>query len=346
MKTNVPTRRSEISFYTSDPAAMLNKYIAEPVIKTYTQTFINKETGETTEIERSERLFDRGTLIDQNTLESIRFSLAAGEIRRIRISNQCRQAKESTSYSHFPFRAKAIINHKPHTFIFYAKSLRTALLILADYIELNFEGNFAITEIRATDYITILTDPGYILPEDEAEDIYPPYDTDEDDGTLLFDYASTGSAHCVKGKCFEENKEGEEDETKNHRFYQITAHITTITSTPSKDDKIERDQTFLIRTSSCARANRIILFWLRLRLLHENRKKLAKDPEATIEEKTFFSQVEESKVVPIRHYIPLEFSLAYSYYDDPANQPSDQSGSLPIGSYTIDTPPTYSNTEK
>ncbi|MDE6296876.1 MAG: RNA polymerase subunit sigma, partial [Muribaculaceae bacterium] len=69
MKSTLPTRRSEISFYTSDPATMLYKYIAEDVSKEWTQQVTDTDTGEITEIARSERLFNRGTFIDQNTLE-------------------------------------------------------------------------------------------------------------------------------------------------------------------------------------------------------------------------------------------------------------------------------------
>ena len=349
MKTNVPTRRSEISYWTSDPASMLNKYIAQHVNKTYTKNFVNPETGETTAVEHTERLFDRGTLIDQNTLESIRFSLAAGEIRRIRVSNQRRVAQESSSYSHLPFRAKAVIRSKPHTFILYAKSLRTALLILADYIELNFEGAFSIIEVRATDYITILTDPGYILPGETDETPVLPLTEDlaySPEPSLSVPASGASGARINEPSLSVSAKEPlaleEDDPTKNHRFYQITAHITAITEKKGKVDKWEYDQTFLVRTISCARANRIILYWLRLRQLEENRKLLAKDPDAQTDEKTFLSQVEESKVVPIRHYIPREFSLAYSDYDDSEGQTTSKDHTFPEGSYTFDTPPAYS----
>lgn len=324
MNTTLPTRHSEISFYTSDPASMLFKYIADDVMKIWTQQIADSDTGEIINIERSERLFNRGTFIDQNTLESIRFCMDAGEIRRIRVSNQCRLAKETTSFSHVPFKAKATIQNKPHTFILYAKSLRTALLILADYIELNFEGRFAITEIRATDYLTILTDPGYVLPDDE---IAQPTLPDED--------SPVNSEHEIKS-------EQDKEEAKNQRFYQITAHITTITRKDKADDKWEYDKTFLVQTTSCARANRIILFWLRLSYLKEIRARQTKDPDYTPEEKTFLSQVEESKVVPIRHYIPSEFSQAYSDYDQ---EPNGNTTPLPEESCTVDTPAEYSKKE-
>ncbi len=331
MKTTIPTRRSEISFYTSDPASMLNKYVAEDVNRIYTQTVVDSDTGETVEIERSERLFNRGTFIDQHTLESIRFSLAAGEIKRIRVSNQCRLAKETKGYGLHPFRAKALIRGKAHSFILYAKSVSTALLIIADYIELNFEGTFAIAEIKVVDYITILTDPGFILPEECSS-------THGNEALALHEDDEEVPHHEEDEAC--DNKDEEKDKTKNYRFYQINTHITSITlNRPGKEDKREYDQDFLVHTSSCARANCIILYWLRLCQLNENRRLLAEDPDAETVEKLFLSEVEESKVVPIRHYIPREFSLAYSDYDDP--QPSVP----PIGSYTYSEPLPYSNSE-
>ena len=45
---------------------MLNMYLAKRVLKTWEESFIDEDTGETVTIERNEILFDRGTLIDQD----------------------------------------------------------------------------------------------------------------------------------------------------------------------------------------------------------------------------------------------------------------------------------------
>lgn len=57
----VETRKNEIRYVTSDPSKMLNKYLAKRVIKTWEESFIDEDTGETVNIERNEVLFERGT---------------------------------------------------------------------------------------------------------------------------------------------------------------------------------------------------------------------------------------------------------------------------------------------
>nr|UWI14550.1 MAG: hypothetical protein [Bacteriophage sp.] len=77
----VETRKNEIRYVTSDPSKMLNKYLAKRVIKTWEESFIDEDTGETVNIERNEVLFERGTLIDQDILAKIRFSMEADGIK-------------------------------------------------------------------------------------------------------------------------------------------------------------------------------------------------------------------------------------------------------------------------
>ena len=64
----IETRKTEIRYVTSDPKKMLNMYLAKRVLKTWEESFIDEDTGETVTIERNEILFDRGTLIDQDIL--------------------------------------------------------------------------------------------------------------------------------------------------------------------------------------------------------------------------------------------------------------------------------------
>mgnify|MGYP000597140856 CR=1 FL=1 len=79
----IETRKTEIRYVTSDPKKMLNMYLAKRVLKTWEESFIDEDTGETVTIERNEILFDRGTLIDQDTLAKIRFSMEADGIKEV-----------------------------------------------------------------------------------------------------------------------------------------------------------------------------------------------------------------------------------------------------------------------
>lgn len=81
----IETRKTEIRCKTSDPKRMLNKYIASRVLKTWKEDFVDDSTGEVVSIERNEVLFDKGTLIDQDTLAQIRFYMQEGSIKEVEV---------------------------------------------------------------------------------------------------------------------------------------------------------------------------------------------------------------------------------------------------------------------
>lgn len=154
----IETRKTEIRYVTSDPKKMLNMYLAKRVLKTWEESFIDESTGETVTIERNEVLFDRGTLIDQDTLAKIRFSMEADGIKEVEVSNQNRLAFENENKFLYPYLAQAQISDKKYKFLLYATGLENACLILKDYIELNSQFGFTLTMIKEFDSCVILTD--------------------------------------------------------------------------------------------------------------------------------------------------------------------------------------------
>ncbi len=70
---NVETRKSEIRYRTVDTARMRNKYIARNVTRTWKENFLDKDTGKTVEIDHHQVLFEKGTLITDDVLTSIKF---------------------------------------------------------------------------------------------------------------------------------------------------------------------------------------------------------------------------------------------------------------------------------
>ena len=125
----VETRKNEIRYVTSDPSKMLNKYLAKRVIKTWEESFIDEGTGETVNIERNEVLFERGTLIDQDILAKIRFSMEADGIKEVEVSNQNRLAFELENNFMHPFISQVEIGDKKHKFLLYAICLYNARYI-------------------------------------------------------------------------------------------------------------------------------------------------------------------------------------------------------------------------
>ena len=197
---------------TSDPKKMLNMYLAKHVLKTWEESFIDEDTGETVTIERNEILFDRGTLIDQDTLAKIRFSMEADGIKEVEVSNQNRLAFENENKFLYPYLAQAQIGYKKYKFLLYATGLENVCLILRDYIELNYQSGFTLTMAKEFDSCVILTDN---LKERKV-----------DDASIAYLKNEITMAEYVDKMDDEAEDSDEESKPDEKKFYQIETKIT------------------------------------------------------------------------------------------------------------------------
>ena len=282
----IETRKTEIRYVTSDPKKMLNMYLAKRVLKTWEESFIDEDTGETVTIERNEILFDRGTLIDQDTLAKIRFSMEADGIKEVEVSNQNRLAFENENSVLYPYIAQAQIGDKKHKFLLYATGLENTCSILKDYIELNYQSGFTLTMAKEFDSCIILTDN---LKERKVDSASEAYLKDEISSEEYLDAIDT---------------EETEEETKpsEKKFYQIETKVTF-------DDEEERTQTFVVHTFNVDRAMMLISHWLKNK--EEEYEKQAKERGHEYEKKDIHTSIESAKPIPVGRFIPKEFSMAY-----------------------------------
>ena len=215
----IETRKTELRYVTSDPAKMLNMYLAKGVYKTWNENFIDEATKETITIERNELLFTRGTLIDQDTLAQIRFSMEADGIKEVEVSNQKRMAFENENKCLYPYIAQAQIDDKKYKFLLYATGLENVIAILKYYIELNYQSGFTLTMAKEFDSCIILTDN---LKERKVDSVSEAYLKDKISSEEYLDAIDT---------------EDTEEETKPNekKFYQIETKVTF-------DDEEERTQ--------------------------------------------------------------------------------------------------------
>ena len=83
-----------------------------------------------------------------------------------------------------------------------------------------------------------------------------------------------------------------------------------------KEGDIEEDHTFIVQTVSAVRANMLIEKWLRDKQ-EERFMESLKHPERTFVKYKINSFIEESKIIPIGCFIPVDFSKVYNdSYDD------------------------------
>lgn len=273
----IETKKNEIRYKTLDPKRLLNRYLVNRITKKWYEDFSDEDTEEIISIERSELLFDKGMLIDQDTLAKIRFSIEAGEITEdIEVSNQLRMAYERPNETMFPYIIQAEVGDKKQKFLLYATSLDMALLVAKDFIELNCDDGFTLIMGKEFDDCIILLDN---LTENKREKSDDLPNTDEDD---------------------------EQDETphKNElkKFYQIESRII-------HQSTGEHFYTFLVHTFNGDRAMLLINNYLKEK--EEEKALEASASGNTYEIEEIHAGVETSKIVPIGRFIPREFSEAY-----------------------------------
>lgn len=299
----IDSRKSEIRYVTSDLKKMLGKFCARRVLRTWTEDFVDEDTGKATSVERNEVYIERGTYIDQDVLSQINFIMQEGSVKEVEVSNQNRQGFELENNRMFPYKAVAKIGDKRKTFLLYATSVANALVILVDYIELNFQGGFTVTDIKEMDYCVILIDT---LKSAESRK----YELDKAylQGTLqLEDYVEATCDNISKGNPdAEEEDDSKKEESK--KFYQIGAHIVLH---HDKEGDIEQDHTFIVQTFSAVRANMLIEKYLRDKQEEHYLESLSHQ-ERTYVKHQINSFIEESKIIPIGCFIPEAFSQVYN----------------------------------
>lgn len=268
---------------TSDPREMLNMYLAKRVLKTWKESFIDEDTGETVNIERNEVLFDRGVLIDQDVLAKIRFSMEADGIREVEVSNQKRMAFENENNCLYPYIAQAQIRDKKYKFLLYATGLENAIVILKDYIELNYQSGFTPTMVKEFDSCIILTDN---LKERKVDDA---------------SIEELKEEFLLGESAIEDDEDDEESKPDEKKFYQIEAKVTY--------DEEQRTQTFVVNTFNVDRAMMLITHWLKNK--EEECEKQAKEKGHEFNKREIHAAIESAKPIPVGRFIPKEFSMAY-----------------------------------
>lgn len=282
----IETRKTEERYVTSDPRRMLNKYLAKRVLKTWTEDFVDEGTGETVCIERNEVLFERGDLIDQDKLAQIRFSMQADGITEVEVSSQRRMAFENENKFLYPYVAQAQVGDKKCKFLLYATSLDNVLVVLKDYIELNYQSGFTLTMAKEFDSCVILTDN---LKERKVDDSEAYFRGDME----LEEFADKLNDEL--------DEEDEEDKPNEKKFYQIEAKITF--------DEDQRTQIFVVNTFNVDRAMMLINHFLKSK--EEEYAKQAKENGREYDMREIHASIESAKPIPVGRFIPKEFSMAY-----------------------------------
>lgn len=134
---------------TYDPTQMVGKYLAKHLTRKWNEDFLNDDTGEVVSVERSEIIFEKGTYIDSSNLPQIEFYMQCGEIDKVAVTDQCRQASIIENSTVTPWVITFIKDNKKIKILLFARSLSQAIEIACDYVELTFQGLWIIDQIKS-----------------------------------------------------------------------------------------------------------------------------------------------------------------------------------------------------
>ncbi len=151
------TKYNEIVTRTSVLEEMKGKYTAERVLRTWDEDFVDEDTTEVVSIERNELILNKGVLLDNDNLTKLNFYLQSGDVKDVAITNQKR---EGLIHNRGAEVWQVSIEQDKKTNIYlYAKGLKSAIDIVTDFVELNYEGGYSIVGMKMVDSASLMLIP-------------------------------------------------------------------------------------------------------------------------------------------------------------------------------------------
>ena len=139
---------------TNKPEEMLHKYLAECAVKTWTENFIDQDTGEKVPVERHEVIFDRGTYIDESLLPKIMFSIQSEELKTVKVCENKPLVKRDNMNVRRYIVKLADASHNCNVYTTRAKTPEDAAQMVCDYYTIyglpTLLGNFSVIDSSTT----------------------------------------------------------------------------------------------------------------------------------------------------------------------------------------------------
>lgn len=151
------TRHDENIKTTSEILEMKGLYLAKRLLRTWSEDFVDEDTGAVVAIERNEIIFEKGTLLDHDNLSQVNFLLQSGDITEVEVSDIKR---ECTLHQRFTslWSISIDLSGKGKTIYLYANSITIALEIATDYAEQTYKGYYSIKGAKEIGFGNLLTD--------------------------------------------------------------------------------------------------------------------------------------------------------------------------------------------
>lgn len=139
---------------TNKPEEIFHKYLAESAVKTWTEDFVDEDTGKIMSIERHEVIFDCGTYIDESVFPKIMFSIQSEELKTVKVCENKPLAKR-----HIMQVRRYIVKlsdglHNSNIYTTRAKTPEDAAQMVCDYYTIygipTLSGNYSVIDSSTT----------------------------------------------------------------------------------------------------------------------------------------------------------------------------------------------------
>lgn len=120
---------------TSDPHEMLGKYMTGRILRTWTEKFIDEDTGEEVPVQRSEVVMEyKDEPLNRDDISQLTFYLQSGEIKGVDVADvPIRFIKPEKSHLYLPFSVQFMFGIDKFTYFCYASNLEDAIKICMDF---------------------------------------------------------------------------------------------------------------------------------------------------------------------------------------------------------------------
>ena len=120
---------------TSDPHEMLGKYMTGRILRTWTEKFIDEDTGEEVPVQRSEVVMEyKDEPLNRDDISQLTFYLQSGEIKGVDVADvPIRFIKPEKSHLYLPFSVQFMFGLDKFTYFCYASNLEDAIKICMDF---------------------------------------------------------------------------------------------------------------------------------------------------------------------------------------------------------------------
>ena len=147
---------------TSDPKVMLEKWLAEPVLRKWTEDFVDECTGELVSVEHTEPIITTGTYCSQDIVQLITFHLQAGDIETVKVSERPPLKKRTDLLTmNYIVSVGSMIPQTEYIYVSGVQTPEEAAKVVTDYLKVysspNVVGDFTVNDCQLTP-ITYLYD--------------------------------------------------------------------------------------------------------------------------------------------------------------------------------------------